>query len=451
MKQECAGLHRELKARGRILFVAPSAYPLGGVATWLDYIIPGLRNQGWDVILGLASGRRHDADVYIERHPMEGIERIDCNSGTLEARLRSLSRTIRRLQPDIAASVNIPDVYGATQRLRQKKECGTRAVMTLHALEPDYFEDIRGYNGTLDAVIATNRLAQALVEQRSGLESRRVFYAPYGVEDAPALPPQDCLGELRIAFVGRLASCQKRVEDIPLIAAGLAQRGVRCRWLIAGAGPQEDWLRQELCARAESGTVHFLGNLSGEELSSKVYQQADVLLITSSWETGPLVAWEAMAHGTAVASSSYVGAGIEDSLRHLENCMLFPVGDTNRAIQCLLMLRDANLRQRLAEAGSALIAKRYSREASIEAWSRCFADILRRPLRAPLPSLGLPRPRGRLDRLLGVQLGESVREMLGRRQSNAGADEWPHSHYSGLEDNATFLATAAQLDRPVRG
>ena len=66
----------------------------------------------------------------------------------------------------------------ATQRLRQKKECGTRAVMTLHALEPDYFEDIRGYNGTLDAVIATNRLAQALVEQRSGLESRRVFYAP---------------------------------------------------------------------------------------------------------------------------------------------------------------------------------------------------------------------------------------------------------------------------------
>ena len=255
---------------------------------------------------------------------------------------------------------------------------------------------------------------------------------------------------MRIAFVGRLAFYQKRVEDIPLIAADLARRGIRCKWLIAGAGPQEDWLRQELCARADSGTVHFLGNLSGEELSSKVYQQADVLLITSSWETGPLVAWEAMAHGTPVASSSYVGAGIEDSLHHLENCMLFPVGDTDRAIECLLMLRDANLRQRLGEAGSALVTKRYSRKGSIEAWSRCFAYILKRPPLAPLPQVALPRPRGRLDRVLGVQLGESVREMLGRRQSNAGADEWPHSHYSGLEDNAKFLATAAQLDRPVR-
>ena len=441
-------MHRELKARGRILFVAPSAYPLGGVATWLDYIIPGLRDQGWDVILGLASGRRHDADAYIERHPMEGIERIDCNSGTLEARLRSLSRTIRRLQPDIAASVNIPDVYGAIQRLRQKKECGTRAVMTLHALEPDYFEDIRGYNGTLDAVIATNRLAQTLVEQRGGLESGRVFYAPYGVQDAPASPRQGHVGELRIAFVGRLASCQKRVEDIPLIAAGLAQRGVRCRWLIAGAGPQEDWLRQELCACAESDSVHFLGNLNAEELSAKVYQDADVLLITSSWETGPLVAWESMAHGTPVVSSSYVGAGIENSLRHLENCMLFPVGDTDQAIECLLMLRDANLQQRLGEAGSALVTKRYSREASIEAWSHCFADILKRPPCAPLPSLGLPRPRGRLDRLLGVQLGESVREILGLRRSDAGADEWPHSHSSGVMDNADFLTLAAQVDRP---
>ena len=196
--------------------------------------------------------------------------------------------------------------------------------------------------------------------------------------------------------------------------------------------------------------MHFLGNLSAEELSAKVYQQADVLLITSSWETGPLVAWEAMAHGTAVVSSSYVGAGIEDSLHHFQNCMLFPVGDTDRAIECLSMLRDANLRRQLAEAGSALVTERYSREASIEAWSRCLGDILKRPPRAPLPHVALPRPRGRLDRLLGVQLGESVREMLGRRQSDVEADEWPHSHFSGLEDNADFLAIAAQLDRPLR-
>ena len=435
-------------ARGRILFVAPSAYPLGGVATWLDYIIPGLRNQGWDVILGLASGRCHDPDAYIERHPMEGIVRIDCNSGTFEARVRSLSHTIRELQPDIAASVNIPDVYCAIDRLR-RQACGTRAVMTLHALTPDYFYDIKNYKVTLDAVIATNRLAQTLAKQHGDLEHSRVFYAPYGVEVPPIPPRQEPQREaLRIAFAGRLTFDQKRIEDIPLIANGLTQRGVRCEWLIAGAGPQENWLRQELCDGAGIGTVHFLGNLSAEELSTKIYQRADVLLITSSWETGPLVAWEAMAHGITVLSSSYVGAGIESSLHHLENCMLFPVGDTERAIEYLLMMRDANLRQRLAKAGSELVTKRYSHKASIEAWSRCLADILERPPLGPLPRVGLPSPRGRLDRLLGVRLGESVREILGRRQSDAGADEWPHSHSTGLTENADFLALAVQVDRP---
>src|SRR5690349_18307661 len=39
-----------------ILFVAPSAYPLGGVATWLDYVVPGLRHRNWKVTLGLVQG-----------------------------------------------------------------------------------------------------------------------------------------------------------------------------------------------------------------------------------------------------------------------------------------------------------------------------------------------------------------------------------------------------------
>ncbi len=451
MRQEWTGPDGEPARRGHILFVAPSAYPLGGVATWLGYIVQGLKEQGWEVTLGLTSGRHHNVDAYIARHPMAGIERISCGSATLEARIRSLLRVFRKLRPDIVVSVNIPDVYPAVRRLRQAQACKLRVVMALHALEEDYFHDIKGYADTLDALIAPNRLALTLAEKHCGLERNRGFYAPCGVPIAR----QDRSsggngGVLRIAFAGRLAFDQKRVEDIPLIAAGLVQRGAPCEWLIAGAGPQEDWLRRELSACAGNGMVNVLGNLGADELSAKVYQQADVLLITSSWETGPIVAWEAMAHGVTVVSSSYVGAGMEDSLHHLENCLLFPAGDTGRAVDCLLMLRDSELRQRLAEAGFALVAERYSREASIEAWSRSFAGILKRPPRPPLPCSAPPGPSGRLDRLLGVQLGENIRELLGRQQSNAGAgDEWPHSHSTPLADNAGFLAKAARLDRPL--
>lgn len=45
---------------GHILLVAPSAYPLGGVATWIDYIVPGLRQHDWKVTLGLTDGTHLD-------------------------------------------------------------------------------------------------------------------------------------------------------------------------------------------------------------------------------------------------------------------------------------------------------------------------------------------------------------------------------------------------------
>ena len=42
-----------IKHMGHILIVAPSGVStLGGSATWIDYIVPGLRRRGWQVTLG---------------------------------------------------------------------------------------------------------------------------------------------------------------------------------------------------------------------------------------------------------------------------------------------------------------------------------------------------------------------------------------------------------------
>lgn len=437
--------------RRRVLFVAPSAYPLGGVATWLDYIVPGLRRRGWDVVVGLTSGRFHDVDAYLDRHPMTGVERIDCNSGTLEARVRSLIHTMNRLRPAIAASVNVPDLYLAVDRLRRRRSEGPRAVMTLHALESDLFQDMRRYADILDALIATNRLALALARQRCGLGEHRTFYAPYGVQTTAL--PREMSGApeqpLRVAVVGRLAFDQKRVEDLPAIAVELARRNVSCEWLIAGAGPQEGWLREKLGACCGGGSVRFLGNLKPDELSERVYRKADVLLITSSWETGPIVAWEAMAHGVAVVTSRYVGAGAENSLREGENCLFFPVGDAAEAARRLAEANCPELRRRLVNGAAALVRDRYSYDASVDAWSQCLAAILERPSRESAAAGPRPVHAGRLDRLFGAAVAEDIREIVGRRAPAAGpGDEWPHSHTPWTERD--FLTSAAQLDQPGR-
>ena len=128
---------------GHILIVAPSAYPLGGVATWIDYIVPGLRQRGWQVTLGLTEGTLHNVNAYLAAHPMQGVVRIRNRTGTHEGRVRSLCAAITAVRPDIVASVNIPDVYSAVNRLKRSGFLELRAVMTLHAIEAEYFEQIK--------------------------------------------------------------------------------------------------------------------------------------------------------------------------------------------------------------------------------------------------------------------------------------------------------------------
>ena len=58
--------------RPRLLLLAPSAYTLGGLATWLDYLDPGLSEHGWEVTLGLVGGpRHHRPEQYVAAHALE--------------------------------------------------------------------------------------------------------------------------------------------------------------------------------------------------------------------------------------------------------------------------------------------------------------------------------------------------------------------------------------------
>jgi hypothetical protein len=188
--------------------------------------------------------------------------------------------------------------------------------------------------------------------------------------------------------------------------------------------------------------------LAPEELNRELYGWADVLLVTSFWETGPIVIWEAMAHRVAIVSSQYVGSGYEGSLRHGENCLLFPVGDAGEAARQLARLTDTALHDRITEAAYALVGERYTCERSVEAWDRAFRAILE----LPVPDLDNRRTQvpaaGRLDRLLGTGMAEAMRRALGVsfRHADPGG-EWPHAMGGPLIDREEYWERARSLDR----
>lgn len=426
-----------------------SAHRLGGLATWLDYLLPALAERGWEPVLGLMEGPRYNKPLrYLEEHPWDRWVAVPCRTGTPEGRCRAIVRAIRSTRPDLVVGINTPDAYSAVARIRQKG-WRVRVGMTIHGIEPGLFGDARRFREVLDGVIGSNRLACRLAEEIGGIDPSRVHYAPYGLEPPLELPPSNSAGAiLRIGFVSRIVKTQKRVDDLAKISRALDRASVPHRFLIAGSGPYEGRLRESF--HADRAT--FLGSVASSELLESVYRRIDALLITSDWETGPLVAWEAMAEGVPVVSSRYVGSGLETSLRNEENALLFEIGDAEAAAGHLARLRsEPGLRDRIRMGGLQLVRERYSRRLSVEVWERRFEAVMEAPPLPDVPEPPVPRASGRLERVMGVGVAETVREALRRTGPDSNtAGEWPHTYGSRMSE-AEFMLRAKRIDRDGRG
>lgn len=446
-------LECSLKQPRRLLFFAPSAYPFGGVADWLAYLLPGLEAKGWESVLALTTGNCHDHRAYISRQPWERIHVIRNPTGTREGRVRALRDAIDTVQPCTVVVVNLADAYDAIRRIRRPRgrpPSRVQLVCALHGLQGDLLGDIGANSDVIDAVITPNRLSTALAA-RALNAPERALYAPCGVpvaEYAPintdSLKPRQ---PIRLLYAGRLEQDQKRVYDLAELLSRLQQDGVAARLSIAGSGADEAQLRKRFNEMGVAGAVDWLGVLAPANLVD-AYQRHDMLVVTSCWETGPIVIWEAMSHGLAVVSSRYVGSGLEGALQNLENCFLFDVGDMKAAALAVMHFSDQQLCQRVVANAHRLVAARYSRDASVAAWDVALSRVNLAPA-LPFPTAAVPiSPSGRLDRLLGAGRAESVRRLFGLhfRHFSPGS-EWPHTRHGytkAAEDH--FLATARKED-----
>lgn len=434
--------------RPSVVFFAPSAYLLSGLASWLDYLIPELGKRGWDARLCLVSGRRHHLPTpYLADHPAKNALVAHCETDTPVGRRRAIEKVLLQVEPDMAISVNIPDLFVALNNLRGTGKEKSRGILSVHGIERFLYSDMQRFRNIMDGVVCTNRLARALSTSLGAVSADRVLYAPYGVRERAHSATRKLADRLNIVYCGRLETPQKRCLDLVGIVAGLHARGVPFKLDVVGDGPDRPQLQALLEKEIAEGSVVMHGYLPSEDLNARIYPDAHVLLLTSFWETGPIVIWEAMAHGVCVVSSRYVGSGREQALEDGSNALLFDIGDADAAARSLERLwREADLRQTLIEGGERLVEQRYSIEASVEAWDRALRQVLEWK---PAAAVGLTAPpaRGRLDRLCGPEHAESLRLWLGMKSPLASdpGGEWPHSH-SGASSDESFWELARDCD-----
>ncbi len=247
-------------------------------------------------------------------------------------------------------------------------------------------------------------------------------------------PTFDCVSPvLRLAYVGRLVEEQKRIRDLPAICRELDRRNVRYHLDIAGTGSEEPWLREQLQPQVAAGRATFHGFCSAEQLFQSIYPSLTALVLLSDWETGPIVAWEAMRHGATVVTTDYRGLTLEQILIAERNALVSPVGDAVAlAANIERLAADPALTYRLRREAYRTANERSSIEASVHGWHLAFQTCLAAPLALEVPP---PRPAeaaGRLDRLFGIGLAETIRGLVGQGMiHNDSGGEWPHAN-SGL-------------------
>jgi glycosyltransferase involved in cell wall biosynthesis len=156
-------------------------------------------------------------------------------------------------------------------------------------------------------------------------------------------PAQRRYPEPTLLYLGRLKR-YKRVDLVIRAVAGLVERGVECRLLIAGSGDREEALKSLAGELGLHERVEFLGFVD-DARKIELFRRSWVHLLTSSKEGWGISNLEAAACGTATVASD--SPGLRDSVQHGETGFLVPHGDVETLVDRIAaLLGDATLRDR---------------------------------------------------------------------------------------------------------
>lgn len=170
---------------------------------------------------------------------------------------------------------------------------GVRAGMSALASYSRLFEHIH-------PIISNSPATQSFVEKSYGVESP-LIPCPIDLErfaGADRMPEFDD-GKLNIGFMGRLVE-RKGVQHLVEALAGLKPDPEKVRLLIAGKGPLEEQLRQQVVDSGLSGMTEFLGFVLNHD-KARFFASCDIAVFPATGgESFGIVLAEAMASGSGV-------------------------------------------------------------------------------------------------------------------------------------------------------
>jgi glycosyltransferase involved in cell wall biosynthesis len=370
----------ESQPPGRILIVNPEGLgERGGMGRMVRYLVGALKSRGGPEVEVLDSRGTHSpwfAPFYLARTILQIL------------RLRGQGQ-VRLVHVNMAENTSVLR-KGAIVLLC--RALGIPCLLHLHAgAFIGFYEQLprlaqaflKLIFRTANRTVVLGALWKRYLVEVLGIPATRIAVVPNGVAPIPTSRPSRANEPCRLIYVGKLRA-EKGLSE--LIQA-LSQDDLRALpWSLTVVG---DGAQAEYEAEAQKGGIaermRFAGWLEPDAVAGEL-ARADVYVLPSHYEGMPLAVLEALSARLAVVTT-HVGA-LPEILSDGVNARLVPPRDVLALHDALLALvRDQDLRERLANAGHALYEARFNVEAFTDAILALYDDIA--PMRAA------PRARAR--------------------------------------------------------
>jgi L-malate glycosyltransferase len=209
-------------------------------------------------------------------------------------------------------------------------------------------------------VFSTEKLKEKVEDQYNSHNLASAYFEKlHFIDNAIAIPDnKSTLNEkLEIFFIGR-AAAQKRVHLIAAIAEKIHTKKLPVHFNFVGDV-------EKVITTTDYPYCKFYGNVKNAKTMKAIYEEADVLLLTSAFEGLPIVVMQMMAHGKVVVSTAV--NGIPDYIHHLENGLLIQATEENEIIEygvnyIELLLSNPDLRISLGKRSREIAIEKFSQD-----------------------------------------------------------------------------------------